>query len=159
MNQSYQGAWNRPTQPRIPFLATLNLPDLSILTNDPVPHNPTWPTVPTKIPSDIPKFEGKASEDPSENVTTFHLWCSSNSLLNNSIRLRLFQQTLMIMWQMVYRVTEGDYATFDDLAMTFLIISSYLYVTTSVPNSCQPSSKTKPRIFQIIFKSGVDGND
>ena len=95
MNQNYQGAWNRPAQPRLPFLTTLNLPDLSRLMNDPVSHNPAWPTVPNKISSDTPKFEGKAGEHPSEHVTTFHLWCSSNSLHNDSIRLKLFQCTLM----------------------------------------------------------------
>ena len=55
-NQSYQGAWNQPTQPRIPFLATLNLPDLSRLKNDPISHIPAWMAVPTKLPLDIPKF-------------------------------------------------------------------------------------------------------
>jgi hypothetical protein len=78
------------SQPRIPFLAMLNLPDLSKLMNDPVIHDPTWPPVPTKLPSDIPKFEGKNGEDPGDHVTTFHLWCSSNSLNHDSIRLRLF---------------------------------------------------------------------
>ena len=94
-NQSYQGAWNQPTQPRLPFLATLNLPDLSRLMNDPFSHNSAWPPIPNKLPSDIPKFEGKAVEDPGEHVTTFHLWCSSNSLHGDSICLRLFQRTLM----------------------------------------------------------------
>jgi hypothetical protein len=27
--------------------------------------------VPTKLPSDIPKFEGKTGEDPGDHVTTF----------------------------------------------------------------------------------------
>ena len=63
--------------------------------NDPMSHDPTWLTVPTKHPSDIPKFEGKAGEDPGEHVTTFHLWCSFNSLHDDSIHLRLFQHTLM----------------------------------------------------------------
>ena len=40
-----------------------------------------------------PPQEGKAGEDPSEHVTTFHLWCSSNSLHDDSIYLRLFQCT------------------------------------------------------------------
>ena len=94
LNQSSQGVWHRPNQPRLPFLETLNLPDLSILMNDPVSHDPAWPTVPTNLPSNIPKFEGKVGEDPSEYVTTFYLWCSSNSLHNDSIHLRLFQCTL-----------------------------------------------------------------
>ena len=60
-------------QPRLPFLVTLSFLDLSRLTNDPVSHDPTWPTVPPKLPLDIPKFEGKTGEDPSEHVTTLHL--------------------------------------------------------------------------------------
>ena len=74
MNQNYQGAWHRPAQPRLPFLATLNLPDLSRLMNDPVSHDLAWPSVPSKLPLEIPKFEGKLEEDPSEHVTTLHLW-------------------------------------------------------------------------------------
>ena len=64
-NQYYQGAWNQLAQPRLPFLATLNQPDLSRLKSDPVSHNPTWPVISTKLPSDIPKFEGKYGEDTS----------------------------------------------------------------------------------------------
>ena len=57
MNQNYHGAWHKPTQPRLPFLTMLKLPDLSKLMNDPVSHDLAWPAVPTKLPSDIPKFE------------------------------------------------------------------------------------------------------
>ena len=78
-------------QPRLPFLATLNLPDLSKLTNDPVSHASMWPVVPAKLPSDILKFEVKSGEDPGEHVTNLHLWCSSNSLNHDSVCLRLFQ--------------------------------------------------------------------
>jgi hypothetical protein len=67
-------------QPKLPFLATLHFPDLSRLLNDPICHDPRWPPMPTKFPSDILKFEGKPNEDPGDHVTTFHLWCSSNSL-------------------------------------------------------------------------------
>jgi hypothetical protein len=69
--------------------------ELSILRNDLVHHDPTWPPVPTKIPSDIPKFEGKIGEDPGDHITTFNLWCSSNSLNDDSIHLILFQGNLM----------------------------------------------------------------
>ena len=80
VNQSYQGVVSQSNHPRLPFLVTLNLLDLSRLTNDPIAHDPAWSAVPAKLPSDIPKFEGKPGEDLSEHVTTFHLWCSSNSL-------------------------------------------------------------------------------
>ena len=93
VNQNYQGVVHRPHHSRIPFLTMLNLSDLSRLMNDPVAHDLAWSAVPNKLPSDIPKFEGKSGEDPTEHVTTFHLWCSSNSLHQDSICLRLFQCT------------------------------------------------------------------
>ena len=80
-------------QPRLPFLATLNFPDLSKFTNDLVSHDVMWLVFPSKIPSDIQKFEGKNGEEPGEHVTTFHLLCSSNSLNHDSVHLRLFQIT------------------------------------------------------------------
>jgi hypothetical protein len=50
-------AGNNPLPPlQMPYLASLNIPDLSKLTNDPILHDPTWPAMPTKLPSDIPKF-------------------------------------------------------------------------------------------------------
>ena len=121
MNQNYQGAWHILAQPRLRFLATLNLPDLSRLMNDLVSHDLVWPTVPIKLPSDIPKFKGKAGEDPSQHLTTFNLWCSSNSLHDDSIYLRLFQRTLTgpaTKWYM--ELPRGAFILLDDLAMTFL---------------------------------------
>jgi hypothetical protein len=79
---------------QLPFLATLDFPDLSRILNDPIRHSPQWPAIPAKLPSDIPKFDGKPGEDPNNHVMNFHLWCSSNSLMDDSIRLRLFQRTL-----------------------------------------------------------------
>jgi hypothetical protein len=79
---------------QFPFLATLDLPDLSRILNDPIRHSPQWPAIPAKLPSDIPKFDGKPGEDPNNHVMTFHLWCSSNSLMDDSIRLHIFQRTL-----------------------------------------------------------------
>jgi len=76
-----------PFNPQLPFLATLELPDVSKLTNDPILHHPYWPLVPTKIPGDCPKFEGRANEDPQAHVMTYHLWCSSNSWLDDLFRL------------------------------------------------------------------------
>ena len=48
--QSFPGGWGQMSQPHLPFLATLNLPYLSKLMNDPVSQEPTWPPVPTKLP-------------------------------------------------------------------------------------------------------------
>ena len=53
--------------------------------NDPVKHDATWPPVPTNLPSDIPKFEGKVGEDRGAHITTFHLWFSSNSLNDDNV--------------------------------------------------------------------------
>ena len=49
MNQPFQGAWNQMAQPRLPFLDTLNFPNLSKLTNDPKYHDTMCPFVPSKI--------------------------------------------------------------------------------------------------------------
>jgi hypothetical protein len=65
---------------QLPFLVTLDLLDLSRILNDPILNSPYWPVIPTKFPSDIPKFDGRSREDPNNHVMTFHLWCSSNSL-------------------------------------------------------------------------------
>ena len=67
------------------FLDSLNLPDLTKLTNDPIAHDPTWPLMPMKLPSDIPKLEGKQVEDQGNHVMTFHLWCSLNSIIDDTI--------------------------------------------------------------------------
>jgi hypothetical protein len=75
-------------------------------------HDLTWPPIPTKLPSDIPKFEGKTGEDPGDHVTTFHLWCSSKSLNNDSIHLILFQHPHRGHHEMVYRATKGDIQNF-----------------------------------------------
>ena len=136
----------------------LNLPDLSRLMNDAVSHDSAWIAIPNKIPSDIPKFEGKVGEDLSEHVTTFHLWCSSNSLHEDSTRLRLFQRTLTgptTKWYI--ELPRGAYVLFHDLAMTFLNHFKLPIATTLVPNSCRHFNKTKPHISQTISKSGVDG--
>jgi hypothetical protein len=65
---------NPPPNLPMPYLASLNIPDLTKLTNDPIFHDPTWPNMLTKLPLDIPKFEGKPGDDLSKHVMTFHLW-------------------------------------------------------------------------------------
>jgi hypothetical protein len=42
-HQSFSGAWAQTPQPRLPFLATLNMPNLSKLMNEPMNHDPLWP--------------------------------------------------------------------------------------------------------------------
>jgi hypothetical protein len=85
---------NRP-QPTLPFQASLHFPYFSRLSNNMICHDPRWPPMLTKLPSNIHKFEGNPGEYPSDHVTTFHLWCSSNSLKDKSVQLHLFQCTLI----------------------------------------------------------------
>jgi hypothetical protein len=118
---SFQAANQSMSQPRLPFLETLHFPYFSKLMNDLIHHDLSWPMVPTKLPLDIPKFEGKSGEDPQDHVMMFHLWCSSNSLNDDSIWLRLFQCTLTggaTKWYI--ELERSKYAMFGDLAMVFL---------------------------------------
>jgi hypothetical protein len=119
--QFSMGGWGQMSQRYLPFLTTLNLSDLSKLMNDMVIHDPTWPPIPTKLPSDIPKFEGKNGEDLGEHVTTFHLWCSLNSLNHDIIRLRLFQCTLIgVVSQWYIELPKGTYGSFNQFVVAFL---------------------------------------
>jgi hypothetical protein len=56
---------------QLPFLATLDLPDLSRLTNDPIFHSLVWPAIPAKLPSDIPKFDEKFWRRPKQPCDDF----------------------------------------------------------------------------------------
>ena len=51
----------------------LNFPNLSKLINDPITHDTTWPAMKIKLPSYIPKFEGKLGENPVNYVLYLHL--------------------------------------------------------------------------------------
>jgi hypothetical protein len=117
MPHQYHSHINR----QLPFLATLDLPDLSRLTNDPISHSLVWPIIPAKLPSDISKFDRNPGEDPNNHVMTFHLWCSSNSLMDDSVRLRLFQRTLTgsaAKWYI--ELPRASFHDFNSLAMSFL---------------------------------------
>ena len=70
---------------QFPFLATLDLPNLSRILNDLIFHSSYWLIIPTKLPSNIPKFDGRSGEDPNNHVMMFHICCSSNSLMDGSI--------------------------------------------------------------------------
>ena len=103
------------------FLATLDLLDLSRILNDAILHSPYWSFIPAKLPSDIPKFEERSGEDPDNHVMNFHLWCSSNSLMDDSIRLRPFQRTLTGLTAKWYiELPRGFFNDFNTLAMDFL---------------------------------------
>jgi hypothetical protein len=41
------------------FISTLDLSDLLRILNDPIHHSPQWPAIPSKLPSNIPKFDDK----------------------------------------------------------------------------------------------------
>jgi hypothetical protein len=43
---------------QLSFLATFDLPDLSRILNDSILHSPYWLVIPSKLPSNIPKFDG-----------------------------------------------------------------------------------------------------
>jgi hypothetical protein len=108
-------------QPKLPFLETLHFPDLTRLLKDPICHDPRWPPMPTKLPSDIPKFEAKPNKDSGDHVTTFNLWFSSNSLRDDFVQLRLFQRTLIgsvVKWYI--DLDRLRYPSFGKLAMAFL---------------------------------------
>jgi hypothetical protein len=84
-------------------------------------HSPFWQVIPAKLPSDIPKFDDKLGEDPNNHVMTFRLWCSSNSLMDDSICLRLFQRTLMGLVDKWYiELQRETFQDFNSLAMDFL---------------------------------------
>jgi hypothetical protein len=112
---------NPSPNPPFPYLASLNIVDLTKLTNDTILHDATWSNMPTKFSSNIPKFEGKPMEDPANHFMTFHLWCSSNNIMDDSILLRLFKRTLTSSSSKWY-VDEksGSHVTFESLAKAFL---------------------------------------
>jgi hypothetical protein len=104
----------------MPYLASLNILDLRNLTNDPILHDPTWPAMPTKLPLNIPKFEGKVGEDPANHVMTFHLWFSSNNIMDYSVQLSLFEHTLTAPSTKWYVDEKSrSHVTFESLAKTF----------------------------------------
>ena len=62
----------------LPFMACLNFPDLARLTNDPICHQAFWPPIPTNLPSDIPKFEGKSGDCPLlQRKNSYGLGCTT----------------------------------------------------------------------------------
>jgi len=56
------------TKPLLSFMTNLNLLDLRQLINDSLLHDSTWPQMRTKLPLNIPKFEGNLGEDPTNHI-------------------------------------------------------------------------------------------
>jgi hypothetical protein len=91
------------------------------MTNDPILHSPFWLVIPAKLHSDILKFDGKPGEDHNNHVITFHIWCSSNSLMDYYIWLCLFQCTLTSTSTKWYiELQRGTFQYFNPLAMDFI---------------------------------------
>lgn len=67
--------------PSIPFMASMNLFNLTKLTNGPIHDKPTWPAWLDKLPLDVLKFEGKVGKDPCNHVLSFDLWYSFNNIV------------------------------------------------------------------------------
>ena len=83
--------WSKQGAPKtLAFLATLDIPDLYKLTNDPIYHNLLQPPILHKMTIDTPKFDRKQGEDPGIHNTTYHLCCVSNSMVDDSVQLHLF---------------------------------------------------------------------
>jgi len=67
--------------PLLCYIDGLRLLDLIHLINNPFFHDYNWPPMPTKLPTDIPKFEGNLGEDPTNHILSLHMWCSSSSVI------------------------------------------------------------------------------
>ena len=66
-------------------------------------------------------MKGKTQEHPENHVMIFHIWCLSNSLMDDSIILRLIQRNLTGMEMKWYIDPPRDYfQTFKVGAMDFL---------------------------------------
>jgi hypothetical protein len=88
----------------------------------------------------------------------FHLWCSSNNIMDDSIRLRLFQRTFTgpsAKWYVDEK--SGSHATFESLAKAFLTFFQLPKSTmTMVLNYSLILNKPQPHISLITFMSGLD---
>lgn len=83
-----------------------------------------------KLPFDIPKFEGNPGENPSTHITTYHLWCSSNYLVDDYVKLHLFQRTILgdaARWYIeLYTISYGDISSISQTFLThFQLLTRY----------------------------------
>ena len=71
--------------PSLPLMASLNLPNMEWLTNNPIHHDWLWHLMPAKICLDTRKFEGKVGEYRENHIMSFNLCCSSNIIVDDFI--------------------------------------------------------------------------
>jgi hypothetical protein len=105
-----------------PFLATLDFPNLLYFTNEIISHKHSWLVIHVKLPSDMPKFNGNLGEYPSTHIMTYHLWCSSNSLMDDRVRLCIFQRSMTgsaTKWYIDLK--SASFNNFKDFEMAFLM--------------------------------------
>jgi hypothetical protein len=103
-------------------LTILHILDLSHLENDPILQTPFWPAIPAKLPLEILKFDEKHMEYPNKHVMTFHLWCYSNSLMDDSIHHKRFQGTLTGATTKFYiELPCNPFVNFNSLSTAFLM--------------------------------------
>jgi hypothetical protein len=103
------------------FFSMLEFPYFSHLKNDPISHDPSWSVMSTKLPSNMLKFERNSREELSTHIMTYNLWCSSKSLMDDSIRLHILQISLTKRTTKWYIELKGDsFNNFNDLEMVFL---------------------------------------
>jgi len=78
--------------------------------------------MPTKLLFDITKFEGKPRENQSTHIMTYYLWCSSKYLVDDFIKIHLFQHTLTIDATIWYiELNTASYSDFSSLAQAFFL--------------------------------------
>lgn len=99
----------------------------------------------TKLPSDIPKFEGHPREDPSNHVMAFHLWCSSKKRILYSIQITLFQHTLAgVATKWYINEPSGTHTTFELIAKDLLnvvkLLVCHFHYYKFWPNDCHSYS-------------------
>jgi hypothetical protein len=105
---SSQGTTSQPSHtmvaptPNFPYLASLNIPYLTKLMNDPIYMIPLGLTCPPNYLQTSQSLKGNQGEDPTNHIMSFHLWCSSNNIMEDSIRLMIVpENTHWSIFQMV----------------------------------------------------------
>ena len=76
------------------------------------------------FPSNIPKFEGKQGDDLTNHIMSFYLWHSSNNIVEDFVRLHLFQRILIgtsVKWYTnIPRYSHTTFGTITTTCLTYL---------------------------------------